>query len=85
MNPATIVPNLGNILGRTPANMLATRNCYHIGSVSYLRTLTHPLMKYHLVACLMFNFALAFSPNASRGDEGMYLFNDLPVDLLKQR
>ncbi|MFK8113412.1 MAG: S46 family peptidase, partial [Rubripirellula sp.] len=31
----------------------------------------------------MFNFAMVFAPLDVTGDEGMYLFNDLPVDHLK--
>ncbi len=42
-------------------------------------------MKHLLAALLMFNFALAFSPADVTGDEGMYLFNDLPGELLKER
>ena len=42
-------------------------------------------MKYSLVAFLMFNFSLAILPLTARGDEGMYLFNDLPVEILKTR
>lgn len=46
-------------------------------------------MKRSLAALLMLTFSLALVPlapieNAS-GDEGMYLFNDLPVESLKQR
>lgn len=43
------------------------------------------LMKHSLVTLLMFNFAMAWSPVELRGDEGMYLFNDLPVEMLKER
>ena len=42
-------------------------------------------MKYSLVAVLMFNFAIACSSTESWGDEGMYLFNDLPTEQLRQR
>lgn len=46
-------------------------------------------MKRTLAAWIMFTFSLAFSSLAPienvSGDEGMYLFNDLPVNLLKER
>ncbi len=42
-------------------------------------------MKHSLVLLLMFNFAMTYSPAKLTGDEGMYLFNDLPIGLLKER
>ena len=42
-------------------------------------------MKYSLVAFVMFQFAFLFSPSPSMGDEGMYLFNDLPKAFLQER
>lgn len=38
-----------------------------------------------MVVFLMMFASTAFSPPALLGDEGMYLFNDLPADLLKER
>ncbi len=42
-------------------------------------------MKPYLVATVLVCSSLAFSPLKVSGDEGMYLFNDLPVKLLKER
>jgi hypothetical protein len=42
-------------------------------------------MKLALVPTLMFNFLLAFCTTRCHGDEGMYLFNELPVELLGER
>ena len=40
----------------------------------------------HYLASLMFVFsALTAGPSVTHGDEGMYLFNDLPLDLLRSR
>lgn len=42
-------------------------------------------MKYSLATILMLPFAFLFSSLPATGDEGMYLFNDLPKDLLEDR
>jgi len=42
-------------------------------------------MKSPLVFVLMFQFAFLCSSSQVRGDEGMYLFNDLPAQVLKER
>lgn len=42
-------------------------------------------MKLALVPTLMFNFLLACWTTRCLGDEGMYLFNELPVKLLRER
>ncbi len=53
------------------------------------RQTTAHSMKRSLAAWLMFIFAFAIpslsSPDHATGDEGMYLFNDLPTELLKSR
>ncbi len=48
---------------------------------------THPLypMSRIFALLLMFNFAFASSSPDVSGDEGMYLFNDLPKEMLKTR
>ncbi len=42
-------------------------------------------MKYTAASLLIIHMLFAFSASESQGDEGMYLFNDLPTDLLKER
>ena len=42
-------------------------------------------MKRFLACLIMLNFSLVPDASLTHGDEGMYLFNDLPVDLLKAR
>ena len=42
-------------------------------------------MKYSLATILMLPFAFLFSSSPATGDEGMYLFNDLPKGLLEDR
>ena len=42
-------------------------------------------MRYSLVAIVFAFSALACSLPKVSGDEGMYLFNDLPLELLKER
>ncbi len=43
------------------------------------------LMKRLLAAVVMLTLTIPLDPGQVRGDEGMYLFNDLPVDALKSR
>ena len=42
-------------------------------------------MKRFLVCLIMLNLSLCKFPALTRGDEGMYLFNDLPLELLEKR
>ena len=42
-------------------------------------------MKIQLVSLFMLQMAMVCSAPKLRGDEGMYLFNDLPVKLLQER
>ena len=42
-------------------------------------------MKFQLVSCLMLQFAFLYSAPQLKGDEGMYLFNDLPGQVLQDR
>ena len=42
-------------------------------------------MKFQLVSLLMLQFAFLYSTPQLKGDEGMYLFNDLPGKVLQDR
>jgi len=42
-------------------------------------------MKRLLASLIMLNLSLVIQPAVTHGDEGMYLFNDLPVELLQSR
>ena len=58
--------------------------CYQSFEVSIPRS-GFKIMKFQLVALLMLQFAFLSSTPQLRGDEGMYLFNDLPEKVLEDR